>query len=60
MFEGSGEIYIEDDKTLLATATASYMKLAVNKIVDDDFRLDDSNWRICADEPQPEFIELPY
>jgi uncharacterized protein (TIGR00369 family) len=60
MFEGSGEIYLDEDKTLLATATASYMKLAVNKIVDGDFRLDDSNWRICEDEPQPEFIELPY
>lgn len=59
MFEGTGEIYAADG-TLLAEATAAYMKLSVEKISDGGASaLTEDTWRFCYDE-MPEYIELPY
>lgn len=59
MFEGSGEIYAADG-TLLASATATYMKMSVDRIADGGHSLlTHDTWRFCYDE-MPEYIELPY
>lgn len=61
MFEGVGEIY-DAKGNLLASATATYMKMSVERITEGaDAPLTHDTWRFCHDhDTMPEYIELPY
>lgn len=60
MFEGTGEIYLAADGTLLAEGAGNYLKLSPEQICGPDFAMTVENWCICHEQPQPEYIELPY
>lgn len=60
MFEGSGEIYLAANGELLAAGSGRYLKLSPEKICGPEFTLSEDNWCICRENPQPEYIELPY
>lgn len=60
MFEGTGEIYLAADGSLLAEGSGNYLKLSPRKICGPDYTMTEENWRICHEHSQPEYIELPY
>lgn len=60
MFEGTGEIYLAADGSLLAEGSGTYLKLSPEKICGPDYVMTEENWRVCHEFPQPEYIELPY
>ena len=54
IFEGEGEIYLGDG-SIAVSAKGKYMKLDVNRIVDDEFL--EKEWRLL-EEDDPEYIEI--
>ena len=54
MFEGSGEIILPNGDVAV-TATAKYMKLPVDKIVEGDFI--DDEWIEVNDKDKVDYIE---
>lgn len=57
IFEGTGEIYLEDG-TVAATAFGRYLKMPIEKIA--DFNTDHDEWMVVSSDNDPEYIELSH
>jgi uncharacterized protein (TIGR00369 family) len=55
LFEGTGEIILENGD-IAATARGRYMKALLSKIA--DFDPEENEWRVVADDNDPQYIEL--
>jgi uncharacterized protein (TIGR00369 family) len=55
VFEGSGELLLPDG-TVAVVATGRYMKMPLDSIADFDYEAEE--WRVVADDADPDFMEL--
>lgn len=55
MFEGSGEILLEDGRPAI-TATGKYLKMDITTITDADF--ENEAWEVLRDTGDPESVDL--